>query len=455
MNTENNSLTKKILRSGIIGISVSLVALFVSIIAFRNIQFGAFSFSGTIAIFLLMVLISFFWIFCFLLLKPEEKKNSVFVFCAFFAGFLVQFAFSSFLNYIVSMFIYSNFASKIIKFIRAVLIPSLSFFLAFYFFTGRIRKMEDNLENFMFSAFTGIGICIAFCISILFRFNSVSLQFVIFILITKIPLFSLLSACSGMMIKNAENAIQKIIAFLEFPFVLGLEFLIRILFRINVSSSQHIFMDFVIPFSFTILLFILILILSYRKVLNENQSESNLSRFGINAFGMFLIIVFSIAVIQFDSSRTVKIVSPDSKITFKFPSGFEKTKGKSLESILAENQNSKVTFVRKIHGISDSINIEVDFAFPFKDVFTMDEMPFSPVKNCRIYELPPRPPLKDSLEGENFEGSSQKREKTISFLLKKDDIYLVLSFYGYRRNRKYVDDILKLVARSLSKNDGE
>ena len=508
-------------------INIAVVSLFTCVFLFvlfhlvlGKIQLDTFSASGTFFTVLLTFGISFLWLFCFWFFDFENRKPFVYVFCSFLAGFLLQFCLERFFDRFFFGMIMSSGAVRAIMLLKGVLIPSLSFFISFWIFTGRIYNFSNAIDDIVFGSFTGIGIATAFCIIDFFKFNTVSLQFAAGILISKIVVFSACGVLCFLLVAFSKNVLQKIIAFVSFPLVLFFELFVKLFLRKNIVVSQSRIFEILIPIAFTVVIFALIVFFIWRIGKTDVEFSFTIKRFGISALVMVVFIAGCTLFAHFDSSKTVKIISPNSKISFKLPNGFEKQKKISIESILAVNQSSKVNYVKKIgekNENAQTINVEVDFAFPSRERFMMEETYFSPVNGCRIYEIPQRPlppdgkpfdeppefrdrsdrpepkgdkngkhfdeppefnrnremsgnpeqknreptgnreqnpnretnikPRPDNMNLPDFKGDEKK---TYSVVIQKGENCIALTFDGYGKNRKYVTDVVKLVARTIN-----
>ena len=463
MNISENKIIKNLLKLGIVSLSICIILFILFHLGLGKFQLDSFSASGTFIIFLLSFVISFSWLFCFWRFDSGKRKPFFNVLASFFSSFLIQFFLTKFFERVFMGLILSSASIRFISVLKNILIPSFSFFISFWLFSGRLYIFSDSIDEFIFGSFSGIGIAAAFCISDFFKFSTISIQFIAGLLISRTAIFAASGAFAFLLICISRNIIQKIIAFLSFPFILMVENAVRFFVRRSIVASQIKIYEILIPVIFTIIIFALIVFLIYRVSLNETEFVFRINRFGLYAAAIFFCIAACTIFIQADSSRTVKIVSPNAKISFKLPSGFEKVKKINIESILAVNQSSKVNYVRKFNEPMDSVNLEVDFDFPLNEHFMKEEVFFSPVNGCHIYELPAKPMPLDGRnsfdEFHDFNGKMKNHRelelpkdggKTYSVVIKKDDACIELTFDGAGKNRKYITNVIKLVSRTLS-----
>ena len=463
MTVSENKFIKNLLKLGIVSLSICIILFILFHMGLGKIQLDSFSASGTFIIFLLSFVISFSWLFCFWRFDSEKRKPFFNVLTSFLSAFLIEFFLTKFFERIFLGLILSSVSICFISVLKNILIPSFSFFICFWLFSGRLYSFSDSIDEIIFGSFSGIGIAAAFCISDFFKFNSISIQFVAGVLISRTAIFAASGAFAFLLICVSRNIVHKIIAFLSFPLILTVENVVRFFVRRSIIASQSKFFEILIPVIFTIIIFALILFLIHQVSLYETEFVFRVNRFGFYGAVMLFCIAVCAVFIQADSSRTVKIVSPNSKISFKLPSGFEKVKKIEIESILAVNQKSKANYVRKANGVMESVNLEVDFTFPVSEHFMREEVFFSPVNGCHIYELPSRPMPPEGKnpfdEVHDLNGKPKKRRemefpkderKAYSVIIKKGDACIELTFDGAGKNCKYITDVIKLVSRTLT-----
>ena len=514
VNFSENKLLKNILKTGIISACLCLVLFLCAYLFLGKVQFSSFSLSGSLLTLGTALVLSALWLSCYWLLdslKPEPVQNVV---SAFFAGFLVQFA----LQFIFNRFLISSFFSAgSLRFLFAVkdaFIAGLSFYASFWLFVGRLKEFDEQVDNLIYGGFCGTGIAAAICLNQFFTIPSLNLQFVVVSLLTRIALCSSVCALAGILCAHSNKIWQSFLSALVIPAIYYLESLIHLCLRKNLAVSQHKIQELLVPLLFVLVLFaviVFIILKTAEKNKDRTDFEVPLNRIGFTAAMLCILTIALTCTIQQDSSRGIKVSSEKSNITMKIPSSFEKSKQNlSLESLFDNSKKNKEFYTKKRTEYSDQISLAIDFNPYVPENFSLQELPFSPVNGCQIFELPKNPASanfgagrdfspeemrkeggnafgkdgrnKDikSLSGKemdpaskrafsdrlgekgafggqfNGQGAGQSGEKQPDYvvILKKGDVTVALEFNTSRQNRPYVNNVIKMVAKSLSVKEG-
>ncbi|MCR5400945.1 MAG: hypothetical protein K6E78_05045 [Treponema sp.] len=493
-----NKLLKNILRTGIVSACLCLVLFLCAYIFLGKIQLNSFSLAGSLVTLLTTLVISFLWLVCYWLLDSIKHEPLSNVASAFLAGFFVQFALQTVFNrfLISSMFASGNF--RALFFVKDAFIAALSFYTAFWLYVGRLREFDEEVDNLIYGGFTGIGIAAAICLNQFYNIPSLNMQFVVVILLTRIALCSSLCALAGILSTKAKKNWQLALSALVIPAIYYLESLIHLLLRKNLSVSQHKIQELLIPLIFVLVLFALIVFIILRTAAKNKENEENykfpVKKMGLVSAVLLVISICLVCLIQLDSNRGIKITSENAKISLKIPASFEKNKQTlSIESLFENSEASKQSFTKKRTEFSDQILMDIDFSPFIPENFALQELPFSPVNGCKIYELPKNPAVNNPFFARNLSGEEGLRERDAYgkakgdkfgekfaeksgeklfemfaekspeknpekmpdyvVILKKGDATVGLEFTTSRQNRPYVHNVVKMIAKSLSAED--
>ena len=474
MDVTENKLLTNILRTGIISVVSCFVLFFCSYLFLGKIQLDAFSLSGTLITILVTFLICALCLWSYRMmdvLKPEPWIN---VISAFFAGLLIQFALGKLFNRLLLDSVFSSASFRWLRIVKDSFVAGVSFYGAFCLFVGRFQEFDEETDTLIYGGIAGTGVAAAICLVNFFSIGSLNLQFVVVSLVTKIAMCAAAGALSAFLTAKSNKHWQIALSSLCISAFYSAETFIHILLRKSLAVSQHIIQEILVPIAFVMITFSFIVYMIFKMVRSEKDQVISgttayilpLKKF-VLPFVILLVLSFcSTVLIQVDSGRSVAITSADSKISLKIPAVFEKSKKNiSLEALVEPEKASpsKVIYVKKRSEHLDAIQMIIDFAPFVPDDFGLQELPFSPQKGCHIYELPKRPPLnpnaKPASEGNEIKFDRKVIEKNQGYtvLLKKGNLFVTLEFISSPRNKRYIDKVTKVVAKSLASemSDGE
>ena len=159
--------------------------------------------------------------------------------------------------------------------IQNVVIPLVSFYCVFSFYTVRLKSFDELVDSFIYGAFAGVGIGFASCMMEFVAYDSMSLKFVILTLVTRISVYAAIFALAGFLLHQSllrHSGLRRFVAIAVMFGLLVLDVFVEDVFSKNIHYANVQLIPVFISFCFVCLQALAVGILIYRTIKKEENS---------------------------------------------------------------------------------------------------------------------------------------------------------------------------------------
>ena len=360
----SNKVYKKVIKSAVLSLIFAVLFYALSFTRIGSFELETTTFFGLFLIFVIMFFFAAFWIFdywCMDRIQKEPIKSILYTFCsALFIHFFIITIFDKvFLNAGIAEF-------PIFFLLKYVLIPLLSIYAVFDLFIFRLDSFDEFVDSMIYGGFAGVGIGCAVFLNETFVFESLSIRYLVQILLVRLLICSSACSLSGLlifMLRNLKKSFYMIASIIILFIIFSLDFFLDTMIDKNIQLAQIESLSFIIPFVLTVLVYLLTVIFILRNISKEFLLDQKGSVFyRVYGIVLFLVIIFNCFILQSQLNKTIRFYSDDKTWSFELPYEFsETTKKKSVNSIF--EKSAEKTSANKYQEFSDR-KLSVYISFP-------------------------------------------------------------------------------------------
>ena len=364
MSNSDNKVFNKVLKSALWSLAFAAFFYVLSFTKVCSFELETISFSGIFLIFVVMLFLASFWIFTYWNMDKIQKEPIKSILYTFCASLFIYF-------FIISIFDKAFCSSgqsdlPIFCLLKFVLLPLFSIYIVFDLFIFRLESFDEFIDSMIYGGFAGIGIGCAAFLNEVIVFDSLSVRYLVQILLVRLLICSSTCALSGFLLYKLRSekkivymAASIIILFLIF----SLDFFLDTIIDRNIKLSQIELLGFLIPFVLTVIVYLITVLFIAKNITKDFEPEQKDSVFyRVYGIVLFVVIIINGFVFQSQLNKTVRFFSDDKKWSFSLPFEFnEITKSKSENSFI--EISSKKRSERMYQEFSDrKSNVYVSFS---------------------------------------------------------------------------------------------
>lgn len=324
MESFNKSAEIRISVNGLISVAALFALYGISCLVPGSAQIYNSDFFGIVTLLMCALAISAAWVAIYWFLDRLQREPVKAVLLIFFGSVCF---------YIVCQTLFAWIAgTNSIGPIQNVVIPLVSFYAVFSFYTVRLKSFDELVDSFIYGAFSGVGIGFASCMMEFLTYDSMSFKFVMLELVTRISVYAAIFALAGFLLHQAllrHSGRRRLIAIAAMFVLLVLDVFVERAFSKNLVYANARIIPVLISFCFVCAQALVVGTLIHRMIKKEESGQAVLvgtpdaaPKKSVAALAVLAVLcAFCVRAALFE---TTKFSADDDKYNFRLPVDYER-----------------------------------------------------------------------------------------------------------------------------------